>query len=223
MSHARIPPISGGSLRDVLGSLILSIVGGTNPLPAPFFHSFSSSSSSFLLSFQFFLSFLLPFYLSFFFLTFFLSFYLLSSLLSFPDHVFSPIIWVPLYLRSGSNRGPLFIACLTGFVRQLSFRFLYSIPPPSRHVQGASENVTQTCPPHRTWWLIIGSISTPASSMMDLTVLAQLSVLTLILTCYETYTHTFVHTHTHTLLVKSYVEYESRWNASWKHRIVHRA
>ncbi|XP_016341212.1 pyridoxal-dependent decarboxylase domain-containing protein 1-like [Sinocyclocheilus anshuiensis] len=34
VSHSRVPPISGGSLRDVLGSLILSIVGGTNPLPA---------------------------------------------------------------------------------------------------------------------------------------------------------------------------------------------
>lgn len=29
-----IPPISGASLRDVLGSLVLSIVGGTKPLPA---------------------------------------------------------------------------------------------------------------------------------------------------------------------------------------------
>ncbi|CDQ82620.1 unnamed protein product [Oncorhynchus mykiss] len=32
VSLSRIPPISGGSLRDLLGSLILSIVGGTNPL-----------------------------------------------------------------------------------------------------------------------------------------------------------------------------------------------
>lgn len=28
-----IPPISGASLRDFLGSLMLSIVGGTKPLP----------------------------------------------------------------------------------------------------------------------------------------------------------------------------------------------
>uniref|UniRef100_A0A8C8F549 Pyridoxal dependent decarboxylase domain containing 1 n=1 Tax=Oncorhynchus tshawytscha TaxID=74940 RepID=A0A8C8F549_ONCTS len=32
VSLSRIPLISGGSLRDLLGSLILSIVGGTNPL-----------------------------------------------------------------------------------------------------------------------------------------------------------------------------------------------
>lgn len=30
-----IPPISGASLRDVLGSLMLSIVGGTKHLPVP--------------------------------------------------------------------------------------------------------------------------------------------------------------------------------------------
>lgn len=29
-----IPPISGASLRDILGSLMLSIVGGTKPLPS---------------------------------------------------------------------------------------------------------------------------------------------------------------------------------------------
>lgn len=31
VSHSRVPPLSAASLRDVLGSLILSIVGGIHP------------------------------------------------------------------------------------------------------------------------------------------------------------------------------------------------
>lgn len=48
----QILPISGASLRDILGSLILSIVGGTKPLsfPSPPPSSFLSSYFSFFLS-----------------------------------------------------------------------------------------------------------------------------------------------------------------------------
>lgn len=46
-----IPPISGASLRDVLGSLMLSIVGGTKPLPVSLIPTSISPQSSLLFLF----------------------------------------------------------------------------------------------------------------------------------------------------------------------------